>query len=77
VEQICAAMDARFEDAVDIVDERPGKDAAYLLDSAKARNTLGWTDRISLGTGIAQTIAWVRENLEELKNQPIEYIHKP
>jgi len=77
VEQICATMGAQFSEAVDIVNERPGKDAAYLLDSAKARNTLGWSDQISLETGIAQTISWVKENLEELKGQPIEYIHKP
>ena len=77
VEQICFTLNTPFEKAVEIVNERPGKDAAYLLDSSKARNTLGWTDRINLETGIAQTIAWVRDNLEELKNQPLEYIHKP
>ena len=77
VEQICESMEVRFEDVVDIVNERPGKDAAYLLDSAKARNTLGWGDRVGLEAGIAETIAWVRENLAELRQQPIDYIHKP
>ncbi len=34
---ICDRMGAKFEDCVDIVDERLGKDAAYTLNSAKLR----------------------------------------
>ena len=57
---------------------RPGKDAAYLLDSTKARQTLGWKPMIDFGTqGIDDTIRWVTENLEELKKQPSDYIRKP
>ncbi len=76
VQMIAEQMNMSFEDNVDVVGERPGKDAAYLLDSAKAWETLGWQDKISLEQGIEETIAWVRDNLEELKKQPFEYIHK-
>jgi len=62
---------------VEVVGERLGKDSAYLLDSTKAKETLGWKDRISLEEGIEQTIGWVKDNLAELKKQPFEYIHKP
>jgi len=55
----------------------PGKDAAYLLDSTKARTVLGWKDQVTLDQGIGETIAWVEKNLEELKKQPCDYIHKP
>ena len=77
VEKICSRMNARFEDCVQVVDERPGKDAAYLLDSKKARDTLNWMDVIELEEGIDQTIEWVRGNLDALSKEPLEYIHKP
>jgi len=47
------------------------------LDSGKIRNTLGWADKITLEQGIEETIQWVEQNFEVLKNQPFEYIHKP
>ena len=77
VEKICQKLGVRFEDAVEIVGDRPGKDAAYLLDSTKARQTLGWKPMIDLDQGIDETIRWVTDNLEELKKQPSDYIHKP
>ncbi len=77
VEMICAKMKARFEECVEIVGERLGKDAAYRLDSTKLRNQLGWRDRISLEEGIEETIAWVERFLDDLKSQPLDYIHKP
>ena len=77
VELIANQLDVDFEKNVDIVGERLGKDSAYLLDSTKARGKLGWKDQISLEQGIEETIAWVKDNLEELKKQPFDYIHKP
>lgn len=77
VELIAKQMCVSFEDYVEVVDERPGKDSAYLLDSAKSKETLGWNDQISLEQGIEETIAWVRDSLDELKKQPFDYIHKP
>lgn len=77
VEKICSMMDADFGKVVDVVGDRPGKDAAYLLDNAKARRTLGWEPRVDLDGGIRETIAWVRENLDALSKQPLDYIHKP
>jgi len=76
VETICAKMGVDFDDVVEVVGDRPGKDAAYLLDSTKARENLGWADRISLNDGIDQTIAWVKKNLPELARAPQDYIHK-
>ena len=77
VELITKRLGVNFEEAVEIVGERPGKDAAYLLDSTKAKKTLGWEDKISLEQGIDETIAWAKSNLEEIKKQPADYQHKP
>lgn len=76
VELIATQLDVDFEKNVDIVGERLGKDAAYLLDSTKAKETLGWKDQISLEQGIDETIAWVRDNLDIVKKLPFDYIHK-
>jgi dTDP-glucose 4,6-dehydratase len=77
VEMIVVGLGKRFDDCVEIVGDRPGKDSAYLLDSAKATRTLGWQPGISLENGVAETIAWVRDNLEILRSQPQSYSHKP
>ena len=70
-------MGAEFAKVVNVTEERPGKDAAYLLASAKARRPLGWHDAVALETGIAETIRWIDTHLLELQRQPPDYIHKP
>ncbi|MEE9910685.1 MAG: GDP-mannose 4,6-dehydratase [Deltaproteobacteria bacterium] len=77
VSMIALQLGLSVADHVEVVDDRIGKDAAYLLDSSRAREQLGWQDRITLEQGIEETIGWVRDNLEELKKQPYQYIHKP
>jgi len=77
VELICNKMNVNFVDVVDIVDDRPGKDAAYLLDSSKIREELSWSDQVSLDKGIDEVIEWVGGNIEILKNEVDCYIHKP
>jgi len=76
VAKICTKLGVRFEDHVEIVGERLGKDSAYHLDSTKVRKELGWSDQINLDTGIDECIAWVQQNLETLRNEPMNYIHK-
>ena len=77
VEMICRMMNADFTQVAQITDDRPGKDAAYTLDSTKARTTLGWRDTVTLEEGVRDTIAWVDAHLEEIRRQPLDYIHKP
>lgn len=77
VEKICHKLGVNFSDCVEIVGERLGKDSAYHLDSSKLRLELGWKDQISLDQGIDQCVSWVRSNLEALKSQTYDYVHKP
>jgi dTDP-glucose 4,6-dehydratase len=77
VEMIAEQMNVDFDSAVEIVGERPGKDAAYLLDSSKARITLDWQDTITLEEGITEVISWAERFSSELPNLPQDYIHKP
>ena len=76
VAKICTKLGANFEDHIEIVDERLGKDSAYHLDSTKVRTELGWADQIKLDVGIDECISWVNSNLETLRNEPMNYIHK-
>jgi dTDP-glucose 4,6-dehydratase len=77
VEEICLKLGVCFEDHAEIVGERLGKDAAYQLDSTKLRTELNWRDNVSLDEGLDECIVWVRHNFDALKNQPLNYIHKP
>jgi dTDP-glucose 4,6-dehydratase len=76
VELICDLMGVRFEDYVDVAEERLGKDSAYFLDSSKVRNTLDWQDQVSLKDGVLSVLQWIEKNLDILKQQPFDYIHK-
>lgn len=77
VKLICNKMNVNFDDFVDVVDDRLGKDAFYLLNSDKLRNSLGWEDNISLSIGIDQVINWVDSNIEILEKELDYYDHKP
>lgn len=77
VEMICARMGVAFDGHVEIVGERLGKDAAYLLDSEKLRAELGWQDTVSLEAGLDEVIKWVDGNLGTLSRQEFNYVHKP
>jgi dTDP-glucose 4,6-dehydratase len=45
-----------------IVADRPGHDRRYLLDSSKIRRELGWAPEVEWDAGLAETVAWYREN---------------
>lgn len=77
VERICAKLGASFEASVEVVGERLGKDAAYMLDSGKLRSRLGWADKVGLDRGLDECVEWVKSNFDVLKNEPFDYQHKP
>lgn len=74
---ICARLGTTLERATEVVDDRLGKDVSYRLDSGKIRRELGWRDTVSLEEGIEQTIGWVDRFFDVLRDQPLDYVHKP
>jgi len=76
VAMICRIMNVDFNDVVETAEDRPGKDAAYLLDSSKVRETLGWAETIGLEQGVRETVAWMEERFDEIRQQPLDYVHK-
>lgn len=77
VESVCELTGTPFAALAQVAEDRLGKDQAYLLDSTKIRNELGWTHKVSLSDGLKETLAWVEANFEVLKTLPADYIHKP
>lgn len=77
VQIICDQMGVQFKDVVENSQDRPGKDAAYLLDSSKVRSQLGWKEEITLEQGLQETITWVNDHFQKLSNEPLNYMHKP
>jgi len=77
VEIILAKLGKSFDECVELGPERPGKDAAYMLESAKLRTELGWKDEISLEAGIDSVVAWAKRFEKDLPNLPSSYVHKP
>ena len=75
VEMICQQMVRRFEDATTAVEERPGQDAAYIIDSSRARTDLDWSPQIGLKEGLAETISWIEKNWDDIHRQPLAYQH--
>ena len=76
VQAICSKMGVAFEKATKPIDERPGQDAAYVIDSSKARQEFGWRPEITLEEGVSGVIKWVEDNWEEIQREPLQYIHK-
>jgi dTDP-glucose 4,6-dehydratase len=76
VQDIFKSLEVSFDSLVEITSERPGKDVAYLLDSEKIRQEIGWKESTELSEGIQRTVIWAKEHLEDLLLLPAEYIHR-
>jgi dTDP-glucose 4,6-dehydratase len=69
VRQICSLLDkakprraGSHADLITFVQDRPGHDRRYAMDSSKIARELGWRPRESLESGLAKTVRWYLEN---------------
>lgn len=76
VSMLCELQGISFAEQCISVAERPGQDAAYVIDSTKARSELGWKPAISISEGLQETISWVSAHWEDIKKQELQYNHK-
>jgi len=77
VRAICRRADKSFDDCVRMVDERPGQDAAYVIDATRARDELHWSPDVSLETGLDEVVSWVDQHWSDIRVLPLQYQHKP
>ncbi len=75
VRRICGLLGRDFERSTVSAGERLGQDAAYVIDSSRARQELGWRPEINLDQGLREVVAWVDEHWKEICTQPLEYRH--
>jgi len=61
VGEILRAM-GKDPDLLEFVEDRPGHDLRYSLDSTKIRDDLGWKPLQSFKDGVEETVKWYQEN---------------
>jgi len=64
-------------DLVQFVEDRPGHDVRYSLDSSKIRSRLGWKPRYSFAEALKGTVKWYLENESWWKPQASEKMLHP
>ena len=73
VEAICDIMNefkplgeassiSSYHDLIQFVDDRPGHDLRYAIDSSRLKNELGWEPKVSFDEGLQATVKWYLEN---------------
>ncbi len=56
------------ETLIEFVEDRPGHDLRYSLDSTKISDQLGWKVKLSFEEGLEKTVQWYLDNPELLNN---------
>ena len=56
------------ENLIEFVEDRPGHDLRYSLDSTKIRDQLGWKIKTIFDDGLKKTVQWYLDNPELLNN---------
>ena len=60
-QKILALLD-KPESLITFVEDRPGHDVRYSLDSTKTRSTLEWQPKFSFNESLESTVRWYVEN---------------
>ena len=67
VKKILEIMDKPF-DLIKFVDDRPGHDFRYSLDSSNIRTDLNWSENTSFDNGLRKTVDWYLANTDLWKD---------
>ena len=52
-------------DLIEFVEDRPGHDFRYSLDSSKIRKEIGWKNSTNFEEGLYTTIEWFKSNYSD------------
>lgn len=58
----------KSNDLIEFVEDRPGHDFRYSMDSQKLRTELGWKPKVDFNDGLKNTVDWYLSNPEWSKN---------
>jgi len=67
VKKILSLMN-KSEDLIEFVEDRPGHDFRYSMDSQKTKKELNWQTKVNFEEGIKKTVDWYLSNREWWKN---------
>lgn len=67
IRKILSIMD-KSDNLMEFVEDRPGHDFRYSMNSDKLRNELGWKPKIDFDVGLKNTIDWYLSNPKWWKN---------
>ena len=67
VQKILKIMN-KSEDMIEFVEDRPGHDFRYSMNSKKISSELGWKIKTSFDDGLRKTVDWYLDNPEILNN---------
>ena len=62
-----------YKELICFVEDRPGHDTRYAIDSSFLKSTLGWNQSVDFKTGIKQTIQWYLNNPASLSEEQIDF----
>ena len=74
VGEICSILEKHipkkipYSSLIEYVNDRPGHDKRYAIDSTKIKKELGWKPKIKFKDGLAKTIEWYLGNRSWCKN---------
>ena len=57
-----------YSDLITFVDDRPGHDQRYAIDSSKIKNELGWEPEETFESGLRKTVQWYLNNKVWINN---------
>jgi len=60
----------KSQDLIEFVEDRPGHDQRYSMNSEKISKELDWKMQTKFEDGLEKTISWYMENLQIWKNLP-------
>jgi len=64
VAQETGSPEAEFLGLIKYVQDRPGHDLRYAIDSSKMRRELGWSPRETFETGLQKTVRWYLQSAD-------------
>ena len=67
IKKILSILD-KSEDLIEFVEDRPGHDFRYSLDSTKIHNELSWNPKTEFDLGLENTVKWYLENKKWWEN---------
>ena len=82
VETICSILDniypskVSYSNLIELVDDRPGHDFRYSIDTTKISENLNWEPKYGFNEGILKTVKWYINNINWCKKIQNKSIYK-